>query len=174
MPPPRLQCLLLRLANYNVELQWIPGKEMIFSDHLSRNVNTNANKPKELMCQGLDLKIHDVYLNANEEKCKGLATETSKDETMQALKHQIIKGWPSIRSECSGNLQEFWNYRDELSILDVLVLKGSCIVIPESCRNEIVDQLHEGHFGIDRTKLHARDSVYWPNINKDIDQVSVY
>ena len=36
--PPRIQCLLLRLANYNVELQWIPGKEMIFSDHLSQNI----------------------------------------------------------------------------------------------------------------------------------------
>ena len=36
--PPRLQCLLLRLANYNVELQWILGKEMIFSDHLSHNI----------------------------------------------------------------------------------------------------------------------------------------
>ena len=36
--PPRLQHLLLRLANYNVELQWIPGKEMIFSDHLSCNI----------------------------------------------------------------------------------------------------------------------------------------
>ena len=36
--PPRLQQLLLRLANYNVELQLIPGKEMIFSDHLSCNI----------------------------------------------------------------------------------------------------------------------------------------
>ena len=88
---------------------------------------------------------------------------------MQALKHQIIKGWPSIRSECSSNLQDFWNYRDELSVLDGLVLKGSRIVIPESCRDEILDQLHEGHFGSDRTKLHTRDSVYWPNINKDIE-----
>ena len=42
-------------------------------------------------------------------------------------------------------------------------------MIPESCRHKILDQLHEGHFGIDRTKLHARDSVYWPNINKDIE-----
>ena len=42
-------------------------------------------------------------------------------------------------------------------------------MIPESCRDEILDQLHEGHFGIDRTKLHARDSVYWPSINKDIE-----
>ena len=93
-----------------------------------------------------------------------LATETSKDPMMQALKHQIIKGWPHSRSECGKNLQDFWNYRDELLVLDGLVLKGSCIVIPELCRDEILDQLHEGHFGIDRTKLCTRDSVYWPNI----------
>ena len=128
---------------------------MIFSDHLSRNVTgISSNKPT---CEGLDLKIQDIYLNASEDKCKSLAIEMSKDKVMQALKHPIIKGWPSTRSECSGNLQDYWNYRDELSILDGLVLKGSCIVIPESCRDEILNQLHEGHFGINRTKLHARD-----------------
>ena len=166
--PPRLQHLLLRLANFNVELQWIPGKEMIFSDHLSHNIvaGDNSNNPT---CEGLDWKIHDVYLNASDDKCLSLAAEMTKDPMMQALKHQIIKGWPHSRSECSKNLQDFWNYRDELSVLDGLVLKGSCTVIPESCRDEILDQLHEGHFGVDRTKLCARDSVYWPSINKDIE-----
>ena len=56
-----------------------------------------------------------------------------------------------------------------MSVLNGLVLKGTHIVVPESCRDEILDQLHEGHFGINRTKLHARDSVYWPSINKDIE-----
>ena len=36
--PPRLQRLFLRLNNYNTTLTWIPGKEMIFADHLSRNI----------------------------------------------------------------------------------------------------------------------------------------
>ena len=141
---------------------------MIFSDHLSRNIITgnSSNKPT---CEGLDLKIHDVYLNASDDKCLSLTAETDKDPMMQALKHQIIKGWPYIRSECGKNLQDFWNYRDELSVLDGLVLKGSHIVVPESYRDEILNQLHEGHFGIDRTKVHARDSVYWRNINKDIE-----
>ena len=127
--PPRLQQLLLRLANYNVEFKWIPGKEMIFNDHLSHNIiaGDSSNKPT---CEGLDLKIHDVYLNASGDKCLSLAAETDKDPMMQALKHQIIKGWPHIRSECGKNLQDFWNYRDELSVLDSLILKGSCIVVP--------------------------------------------
>ena len=86
-----------------------------------------------------------------------LANETSKDPVMQALKHQIVKG---IRTKCSENLQEFWNYHDELSVLDGLILKGSCIIVPESCRDEILTQLYEGYFGIDRTMLCTRDSVY--------------
>ena len=129
--PPRLQHLLLRMNNYNVEFNWIPGKEMIFSDHLSRNVDT-SKKPNEPTCEGLDLKIQNVYLNTSNDKCLSLTTETDKDETLVALKSQIIKGWPGQRSECPRNLLEYWNYRDELSILDGLVLKGTRIIVPFS------------------------------------------
>ena len=38
---------------------------MIFSDHLSRNVDTST-KPDEPTCKGLELKIQDIYLNASE------------------------------------------------------------------------------------------------------------
>ena len=65
----------------------------------------------------------------------------------------IIKGWPEKRDECPPNLKSFWNYRDELSILDGLVLKGTRIIIPEQCQDEVLEKLHEGHFGVDRTKL---------------------
>ena len=117
------------------------------------------------------MKIHDVYLNVSSDKCVSLAAEMSKDETLVALKNQIIKGWLPMRSECPKILQDYWNYRDELSILDGLVLKGMRIVIPYQCREELLNQLHEGHFGVDRTKLRARDSVFWPGINKDIENL---
>ena len=82
--PPRLQRLLLRLHNYNATLQWIPGKEMIFADHLSRNISSKeSNEPT---CSGLDMKIEDVYLNASDDRCFSLASETDKDETLIALK----------------------------------------------------------------------------------------
>ena len=88
-----------------------------------------------------------------------------------ALKHTIIQGWPKQRNECPDNLKSFWNYQDELSILDGLVLKGTRIVIPSQCQEDILTQLHKGHFHTDHTKMHATDSVYWPQINKDIEQL---
>ena len=165
--PPRLQRLLLRLNNYNVSLQWIPGKEMIFADHLSRNIG--AKQSEDPTCKGLDLKIHDIYINTSNERCMSLAKETDKDEILIALKNVIIKGWPNTRSECPQNLRKFWTFRDELSILDRLVLKGIRIVIPTQCQSEVLEKLHKGHFGIDRTRLRAKDTVYWPEINVDIE-----
>ena len=53
--------------------------------------------------------------------------------------------------------------------MDGLILKGTRIIIPSECRDEVLEKLHEGHFGIDRTKLRARDSMYWPQINQDIE-----
>ena len=88
--PPRLQRLLLRLNNYSVSLHWIPGKDMIFADHLNRNVS--GWESKKPTCSGLDLKINDIFLNASEEKSISLAQETDKDEMLLALKNQIIKG----------------------------------------------------------------------------------
>ena len=46
---------------------------MIFSDHLSHNIASgdSSNKPT---CEGLDLKIHSVYLNASDDKCLSLAS----------------------------------------------------------------------------------------------------
>ena len=48
--PPRLQHLLLRLHNYNIEVNLIPGKDMVFSDHLSRNIN-HGTSPNEPTCE---------------------------------------------------------------------------------------------------------------------------
>ena len=118
-----------------------------------------------------DLKINNISLNASEEKCISLAKETDKDEVLLALKNQIIKGWPDNRSKYPMMLREYWSFRDELSILYGLVLKGTRIVISKSCQDELLSKLHEGHFGVDCTKLRARDSIYWLHIGRDIENL---
>ena len=141
---------------------------MVFTDNFEQKhcMNRESNEPT---CKGLDLKIEDVYLSASEDRCLSLAKETDKDETLVTLKNIVIKGWSDKRDECPTNLRDYWNYRDELSILDGLVLKGTRIIIPKQCQEDVLDKLHEGHFGVDHTKLQARDSIYWPHINKDIE-----
>ena len=44
-------------------------------------------------------------------------------------------------------------------------------MIPLEQREKILQQLHIGHFGIEKTKQRARDAVYWPRLNTDIESL---
>ena len=48
-------------------------------------------------------------------------------------------------------------------------MKGRCIIIPERLKQQALDQLHVNHMDIETTKLLACESVYWVNINNDIE-----
>ena len=52
-----------------------------------------------------------------------------------------------------------------------LVLKGNRIVIPKSLQNEMKTLLHNGHFGIVKIKNRAREIMFWPGINNDIENI---
>ena len=58
--------------------------------------------------------------------------------------------------------------RDELSHLRGLILKGEKIVIPKTMRQNILSLLHVGHMGIEKTRMRARDVIFWPGLSQDI------
>jgi len=41
-------------------------------------------------------------------------------------------------------------------------------MIPTRIRRQVLDRLHECHFGIQRSKQLTSTAVYWPNIDSDI------
>ena len=44
-------------------------------------------------------------------------------------------------------------------------------MIPPTSRREILDRIHTGHQGIVKCKRRARGSCFWPNMNKQIEQM---
>ena len=93
---------------------------------------------------------------------------SSQDNHLQKLKHFIITGWPNSKDKISAELKPYWLYRDKLAVIDGVILKGSCIIIPNSLRQQVLDQLHTSHMGIEKMKLLAYKCVYWYSINADI------
>ena len=59
------------------------------------------------------------------------------------------------------SLHDYWNFREELTIEDHLVLKGDRIVIPPTLRPEVLNIIHQGHLGQEKCLLRARTSVFW-------------
>ena len=95
---------------------------------------------------------------------------SAQDDHLQCLKSFIIAGWPSTIDELQTDLKPYWSYRDELAVTDGIMLKGRHIIIPTSLKQQVLDKLHANHMGIEKTKLLTCESVYWSNINADIEK----
>ena len=101
---------------------------MIFADHL--NCNVHSGPSREPTVPNLDLKVSSLELNASLSKLELIRQESERNPQMLMLKDLIIQGWPKDIKQCSIPVRPFWNFRDELSIIDGIVVKGNCIVIP--------------------------------------------
>ena len=62
-----------------------------------------------------------------------------------------------------------FDYRECLSIVDGVIMKGPRIIIPVFFQEQyFLDTLHSSHMGITKTIECARTSLFWPNMQKDI------
>ncbi|XP_048257540.1 uncharacterized protein K02A2.6-like [Haliotis rufescens] len=161
--PQRLQRMLLRVQPYDVTIKYRPGSMMEVADALSRSPGKTSKT--------IDLDIRVDLTQFSDKKIQSLKEETSKDATLQALKEIILEGWPERPKQLPAPIRPYWAYRDELSIEDGLLLKGDCVIIPTSMKQEILGKLHEAHQGIEKTKLRAKTCVFWCGIGTDIENM---
>ena len=85
--------------------------------------------------------------------------ETARDPTLNLLRHYIHVGWPADRRMLLQEIHTFWNYREDLSMENGLVTKGARLMIPSTLRSKVLEQIHEGHLGIEKCMLKVRDCI---------------
>ena len=110
-------------------------------------------------------------LNARGDSLQQLHEATQADDTLAILKYTIQNGRPSNIKELSSKIQAFWTFREEMTIKDGLILKGTRIVIPSQKQAELLKLIHEGHLGLTKCKLRAKETVYWPSLNDQLEKL---
>ena len=89
---------------------------------------------------------------------------------MHALAGIIISGWPDNIKEVPHPLHPYWQHCESLTVEDGLVFHGEALNIPPSEREKVLGALHQSHQGITKTQLLAHGCVFWPGINKAIEE----
>ena len=73
--------------------------------------------------------------------------------------------------ELPSKIQPYWTFREEWTIEDGLILKGTRIVVPSTKQAEILKLIHEGHLGLTKCMLRAKETVYWPGLNDQLEKL---
>lgn len=175
--PLRLQRMLIRLQRYDIQLKYVPGKEMYIADALSRmdvpnnkDIMFDKTIEKDLAAQVCILNINMIEENV---KLEEIAEETKTDQDFYMLKTYINQGWPKEYQEIPDTLKPFKKYSEELTVVDDILYKSNKIIVPKTLRRKILKILHYSHQGILRTKMRARENFFWPGLNKEIEDLVI-
>ena len=104
-------------------------------------------------------------------KLQCLRESTSQDEQLTRLKGYINTGFPCEKKNLPTDLHEFWPHKEMLSIESDLITCGTRIIVPKEMRPEILQYIHEGHQGKEHCLHRARNTVFWPKMTYDIQQL---
>lgn len=163
--PMRIQKMLLKLQPYDFKLVHVSGKCIGLADCLSRL--PIADQSDKLLDD--DLMICAIEMLAGGQHAQ-IARATKRDPSAQELIRVIRNGWPNTKRELAPEIRPYWEYRDELSIYNGLIVRGDRTLIPAEERTRILKLLHQSHLGVVNTKQRARDLVFWPGMNAAIEE----
>ena len=165
---PRIQRLVVRSFPYQpFDIQYRKGVEIPLADALSRVIPTPVEEDGiQFPIVAVNLIMSNLPVSSTEIEL--IHEETSKDPTLTLLRHYIHMAWPNNHRMLPQELHMFWNYREDLSMENGLITKGARLLIPFTLRKKVLEQIHDGHLGIEKCMLKARDSVFWPGISNDI------
>jgi len=87
-----------------------------------------------------------------------LQKESSRDPTLTKVMRFTREGWPE-KKDSDDPADKFLKIADSLTVCHGWLLYGARVVITNKLRRQVLDLLHECHFGIQRMKQLARTAV---------------
>ena len=151
---------------YDFNVKYIPGTTNQVADCLSQlgYIKDNIVLPK--------LRVNAItqQLSNPDNVIQDIRLETAKDDELALLKHIVTKGCSEWIREVPKEVQPYWMFREELTVENGLILKATRIIIPKVIRSRLLNELHTGHPGIMKCIELAKQTMYWPRINCDIEQ----
>lgn len=162
----RLQRWAIKLAAYDFDIEYVKTDNNT-ADVLSRLI---ASQKNELAVEEVDLP-EQTYLHFSTEALlldyNVLRKETSRDPILSRVMSYIGNGWPNDID--IKELKPYHNRRHELYCELGCIMWGHRVIIPATCRNKVISELHDPHMGMVKTKSLARSYAWWPGIDEAVE-----
>lgn len=94
---------------------------------------------------------------------------TAVDNNLKLVAEYNSKAWPN---KVSSELNPFRLRKDCLSVESDCIFWGHRLVIPKLLRPAVLTEIHKTHQGICKMKGVARNYFWWPQLDKDVEDVA--
>ena len=128
--------------------------------------------PAEEVTDDMDFEITLAALHSNLKVVTStdLQSATANDPALQTLLSFISNGWPLDLSTCP-ELIPYRRFKDEFTSDNGIILRGDKIVVPDTLQYRILQLAHDGHFGMAKTKARIRQSYWWVQLDKEVENM---
>lgn len=152
---------------FNYNIVYVPGKEHSLADALSRKPIGKEEQDLHAITQVfVDQVIKD--LPVSNQQLERNTRHQREDETCQLLFRYCSEGWPE---KVQGTVKHCQPVAAEISVQNGLLMRGCRIIIPLTLRMEMIEKLHTGHLGLVRCRQRARQSVWWPSLGNQLEEL---
>lgn len=166
---PRIQRMMLKVLKYDLKVHYKSGRILFIADTLSRACDNQDENP---ICDS-DYSVFSVEnLPCSQSKLSELKAETMQDVELNILKDTVSLGWPENKKQLNTRIMHHWNFRDEISYIDGLMLKGEKVIIPKSIQKNVIEQIcQKSHLGLNKCLSRAKDVFYWQGMAAQIKDI---
>ena len=169
----RLQRWATILLGYDFEIQYRRTEDFGQADALSRLIGGHQQSEEDTVIASISIEddmrrqlsdaIRAIPVTADD-----IRSATESDQLLlQAISYVNVR-WPNT---VTGEMHQFYVRRKSLSVVESCLMLADRVVVPSSLRSLVLRQFHAGHPGVSRMKAIARSYVYWPGMDREIEDV---
>ena len=160
------------MMRFEFTISHVSGTDLIVADTLSRAPAPDVSQVSDLLEETeAYVKFTMMELPATEKRLEEIKILQSKDEACQLITSYLQTEWPEKEKAPALVRPYLLPMRDDFSIQQGLLMRSSRMVIPPTLRKEILQRIHNGHQGIAKCRERARQSVWWPRISTELEEL---